>query len=224
MASRTDRGVSARANALGLRSGFSGPTLLRTLNGVAPDLRFTAASPIPQEFRVRRAVRRTYRYFDGGGRQDFELRTDAAALFVGAVDVRSFGRSVPAGSPLRRPVESVSVARVAGGSVVEVRARSFVWGMVRKIVAALREVEAGRLSIARLRGALDGTVRLSLPLAEPEPLVLWDVEYPFPWTISWRGPNRAQSEAVGREASRLWSRGQVLDALGGPAPPAPGRG
>jgi tRNA pseudouridine38-40 synthase len=217
-ASRTDRGVSARGNALALRATLPGAALLRALNGIDPDLFFTAATTIPDEFRVRHAVRRTYRYFDASPAQDLRRRTEAAALFAGDVDVRSFGRSIPAGAPAWRTVESVTVRSVTGGSVVEVRARSFVWGMVRKIIASLREVEAERLSAVRLRAALEGKVRLTLPMAEAEPLVLWEVEYPFPWTVYWRGPNRPQSGGALQRRAQLWTRTHVLDAL----PPADG--
>jgi tRNA pseudouridine38-40 synthase len=216
VASRTDRGVSARGNALAVRTTLPGPTLLRTLNGIHPDLFFPAARPIPDELRVRRAVRRIYRYFDASPRQELGRRAAAAALFVGHVDVRSFGRSVPAGEPAWRPIESVTVRRVEGGSVVEVRAPAFVWGMVRKIVAAVREVEADRLPLDRLRSAVEGRVRLMLPMAEPEPLVLWSVEYPLPWTVHWRGPNPPQSRTALRWRSELWTRAQVLEALQAP--------
>lgn len=218
VASRTDRGVSARANALTLRSPLPGPTLLRTLNGIDPNLFFTAARAIPDEFRVRRAVRRTYRYYETTPTRDESRRSEAAELFTGEVDVRSIGRAIPSRAPVLRPVESVTVFPVAGGTVVEVRAPAFVWGMVRKIVAALREVDAGRLSISRLRAALDGTERLTLPMAEPEPLVLWEVEYELPWTVHWRGPNRPQVVAAARRREGLWTRERVLDALTEPIP------
>ncbi|MGI0130359.1 MAG: tRNA pseudouridine synthase A [Thermoplasmata archaeon] len=213
VASRTDRGVSARANALAVRSPLPGATLLRTLNGIDPDLFFTATTPIPDEFRVRRAKRRTYRYFEATPTRDEARRAEAARLFFGEVDVRSLGRAIPAAVPTRRRVESVVVRTVPGGAEIEVRAPSFVWGMVRKIVAALREVDAGRLSVTRLGAALDGKVRLTLPVAEAEPLVLWEVEYELPWTIFWRGPNRAQRAARTRRAASLWTRAHLIDAL-----------
>jgi tRNA pseudouridine38-40 synthase len=213
VASRTDRGVSARANALALRSPLPGPTLLRALNGIDPDLFFTAAVPIPDEFRVRRAVRRTYRYFEAAPATDPVRRAEAAAFFAGVVDVRSLGRAIPGAEPALRAIESVEVRPLAEGSVIEVRAPSFVWGMVRKIVGALREVDAGRLSLPRLRAALAGTVRLTLPMAEPEPLVLWEVEYALPWTVIWRGPNRPQRAAAARRNAALWTRTRLLEAL-----------
>jgi tRNA pseudouridine38-40 synthase len=216
VASRTDRGVSARANALVLESRLPGPSLLRAMNGLHADLFFTATTPVPPEFRVRQALRRTYRYFDPTPSRNSTARSDAAGLFRGTVDVRSFGRGLPAGTPARRDIESVTLRSVGAGTLIQVRAPSFVWGMVRKIVGALREVDAGRLPIARLRSALEGDTRLTLPLAEPEPLLLWDVEYGFPWTHQWTGRNRIQTTTRERERAALWARAQLLDALADP--------
>ena len=97
--------------------------------------------------------------------------------------------------------------------MIEVRAPSFVWGMVRKIVAAFREVEAGRISLERLDAALEGRVRLTLPMAEPERLVLWEVEYAEPWDHHWAGPNRHQKQWERETEEGLWTRRGILGAL-----------
>jgi tRNA pseudouridine38-40 synthase len=213
VASRTDRGVSARANALTLDSGLDGTALLGALNGIAPEIWFTAVASVPPEFRARKATRRVYRYFDCGPIRSLADRAEAARLFSGEVDVRSFGRGLPRDRSSRRIIESVSVTEADGGTEVEVRAPSFVWGEVRKIVAALREVDAGRLTLPRLRRALAGAERLALPPAEPEPLVLWDVEHPIEWEVRWRGPNRHQSARRRSEHARQWSRLRVLACI-----------
>ena len=215
VASRTDRGVSARANALALWSGISGGPLLRRLNAISPELFFTAARPIPQDFRVRAAIRRVYRYFEPGPMPDLEGWRRAARLFQGRVDVRSFGRGLPGRSPQWRTVESVVVEPLGDGRLIEVRAPSFVWGMVRKIVGALREVERGRLPLSRLEAAIAGETRLTLPMAEPEGLVLWEVEYPVGWETPWGGPNRHQTSFARTTRDGLWRREEVLDALFG---------
>ena len=215
VASRTDRGVSARGNALEIQSSLGPSALLRALNGIAPDLFFTAVTEVPKEFRVRHALRRRYRYFDffPGARGD--RYREAAERFAGEIDVRSFGRGLASSTPVLRTVEAVNVVDAPDGLTIEVIAPSFVWGMVRKIVAALREVDAGRLSLARLGNALRGRERLTLPLAEPEPLVLWDVEYALPWVHRWNGPNRHQVRWRQVAQQAVLERGHVLRALGG---------
>ncbi len=200
-------------NVLLLRSVLSGATLLRQLNGIGKELSFTAAAPAPEGFRVRAARRRIYRYFQPGLENRLPVWQRAARLFAGTVDVRSLGRGLPASVPCWRTVEAVEVSAIEGGLRLEVRAPSFVWGMVRKIVGAIREHDAGRLPLPRLESTLRGSERITLPLAEPEGLVLWAVEYPFPWTILWRGPNRHQLAWAQREREAAWVRSHVRAVL-----------
>ncbi len=214
VASRTDRGVSAVGNALVLDSRLEGPSLLRQLNGVSPDIFCSAGTPVDASFRVRRAVRRVYRYFEPDRSADLSKWRDAADLLTGTLEVRSFGRGISAERPQWRTVEGVTVSPLPAGLVVEVRAPSFVWGMVRKMVGAMREHHRGHLPLGRLKQAVDGELRLTLPLAEPEPLVLWDVEFPLAWTVRWNGPNRHQLALGERERSRAWARSRVLESLG----------
>jgi len=213
VASRTDRGVSARANALALSTELPGTVLLRSLNGISTDLSFLAATPVPEDFRVRRAVRRVYHYFEPLREHNPDRWERAARIFSGTIDVRSFGRGLPTGAPVYRDVESVRVEPIEGGLLVKIRAPSFVWGMVRKIIASLREYDAGRVTLARLGGAVRGEIRLTLPMAEPDGLVLWDVEYPFPWTLSWKGPNRHQLGRIRSQLDSLWARSKVLAGI-----------
>ncbi|MCI4352142.1 MAG: hypothetical protein L3K14_01965 [Thermoplasmata archaeon] len=194
VASRTDRAVSARHNALTIRSALPAAALLRALNGIAPDIFFTALREVPEDFSVRAPTGRWYRYYEPAEGHHLARWKRAAAHLQGDVDVRSFGRGLPADRPAVRTIESVEVRRSGDGwFVVDLRAPSFVWGMVRKLVAALRRVEDGTLSLARLDEALRGDHRLTLPLAEPEGLVLWDVSYPARWSWEWVGPNRGQT-------------------------------
>jgi len=213
VASRTDRGVSAVGNALTLTSALRPTVLLRALNGTTPDLAFTAAAAVSEAFRVRAALRRTYRYFESDTDRDFRKWSSVGRRFSGRVDVRSFGRAIPSEAPVWRTVESVTVTPQPGGAVVEVRAPSFVWGMVRKIIGALREVDAGRISEDRLVAAIEGRVRLTLPMAEPERLVLWDVEFPVTWEYRWAGPNRHQTAWANKAQEGLWVRHGVTNAL-----------
>ncbi len=213
VASRTDRGVSALGNAVRLSSSLSAPTLLRALNGVSADLFATAAVEVPAAYRVRAARRRRYRYVEVDGASEVRRVQRAADVLVGEVDVRSFGRGIPSGRPMLREIESVRVEADSGGLRIEVVAPSFVWGMVRKLVSALREVRAGRLSVGRLEEAVRGRVRLTLPLAEPEGLVLCDVEYETPWTEWWPGPNRYQARWLESMETDLLRRRATLAAF-----------
>lgn len=225
VASRTDRGVSARANALALTSTLPAAALMRALNGIAPEIAFTAICEVPPEFSARAATGRWYRYFEPAEGHSMERWQAGAARFRGEIDVRSFGRDTPLERLTFRTIDSVRVHQSgARWLVVDIRAPSFVWGMVRKIIAALGKVDDGTLSLAALEAALRGERRLTLPLAPPEGLVLWNVRYPVQWFRTWGGPNRGQAryltglvrrarlrESIGRELLR-----QPVDGTGRP--------
>ena len=213
VASRTDRGVSAVGNALTLTSDLSGPKLLSALNGIDPSIYASATTEVPAGFRVRAAALREYRYLEPRALRDPDRIRSAVLAFRGRVDVRSFGRGIPSGAPVWRDVESVSVEGTSAGVLYAVRAPSFVWGMVRKLVGALREVDAGRLTLGRLTAAISGQERLTLPMAEPEPLVLWDVRYPVPWQHRWGGPNRHQQGDWQAARAQAALRQRVLGVL-----------
>lgn len=215
VASRTDRGVSARANVLALTSERPGGTVLRALNAIAPELYFRRAAEVSAAWSVRRARHREYRYFEASGGRDLAALRRSARLFSGRLDVRSLGRGLPGAGPVWRDVDWVRVHRSAGTLRLDVRAPSFVWGMVRKIVGALREVEAGRLTEAALREALAGERRLTLPMAEADPLVLWEVDLGLEFTVEAPRPTRGQRRRADEEGRAAAARSEVVRAVYG---------
>ncbi|EQD29140.1 tRNA pseudouridine synthase A, partial [mine drainage metagenome] len=167
-----------------------------------------------------RARRRRYRYYlDGDPDRAGRLRS-IAGLLGDRVDARSFGRGLGGSTPQFRPLSRIQVAQDGLDTWIEVEAHAFVWGMVRKIVTGICEVESGRRSPADLVRAARGEQRLTLALAPPEPLVLWEVEYDLPWTHFASGRTRHQEahlREVERQARLLPA---LLRALGsGPAEP-----
>ena len=215
VASRTDRGVSARANALALASRLDGPSLLRVLNGLVPDVFFSAAEPVAPECSPRRAELRRYRYFEpAGGRVETDWRR-LLAHFVGPVDTRSFGRAVPSEAPAPREVTEARVRRDGPWLVIDLAAPSFVWGMVRKIVSAVRATASGTLPEAHLVDAIAGRRRLTLPLAEPDRLVLWEVVYPFDFRVQSPGFSLRQRKFWEGERHRASAHAVILDRIVG---------
>jgi len=194
VASRTDRGVSARGNALAIRSPLPPRALLRALNGISPEIWFTHLRPLPDDQHPRTARARWYRYFVATPSAADDRWQATLALFEGAVDTRTFGRRIPAGRAAPRVVDRVQVDRAGACLVVDIVAEGFVWGMVRKIIGATQRVVEGHLEASALTAAIAGRRRLSVPLAPPEPLVLWEVEYADAWTEGPVRPNRNQVE------------------------------
>jgi tRNA pseudouridine38-40 synthase len=213
VASRTDAGVHARGNALALTCALDGPRLLRALNGIAPDVYFTRARAIGPQVSPRRASRRWYRYFEPMDGRSPDRWAEAASLFAGSIDARSFGRGIASSVPSLRPIESVTVTPGREVMAIDVRAPSFVWGMVRKIIAALRAFDRGERSRADLTAAISGERRVSLPLAEADRLVLWEVEYAEPWEFEGEGGLRHQRRAWRAATEGAAARRAVLGAL-----------
>jgi tRNA pseudouridine38-40 synthase len=213
VASRTDRGVSARGNALVLRSPLPPASLLRALNGASPGVWFTDLAKVPERFRVRSAIDRTYRYWERAARSVPAVWRDAARILTGPIDARSFGRGVPPQAPRFRRVTLVRPRIDLGWLVLEVRGRSFEWGMVRKLVAGIREVEAGRLPLAELRSAVRGRRRLTLPMAEPERLVLWEVRHGVRWTHHTLGPATRRDLALRAAEQAASARVAILPQI-----------
>jgi tRNA pseudouridine38-40 synthase len=220
VASRTDRGVHARGNAVVIPSPVGGPALLRALNGLAPDLFFTRLRAVDADFRPRSAEHRTYRYFEPREGHDIDRWRTTAQLLAGRLDVRSLGRGLPPDRPTIRDVDSVRVGTEGVWMVIEVQARSFVWGMVRKMVAALRAVESGTVTEHQLATALKGRGRLALPLAEGDRLILWDVTYPDEWPAGdARFTIRQERYWESLRTAAAW-RAELVDRLD----PTPGKG
>ena len=223
VASRTDRGVSARANALALHSALPAPALLRALNGLAPEIFFTAAAEVDERFRPRAARSRTYRYFEGAPVGPLAEYRRVASAVPGSIDVRSFGRGLASDRPVVRAIDRFDVRREGSGLRLDIEAPSFVWGMVRKLVAAVRDVVRGELPEPSFRAALRGERRLTLPMAEPEPLVLWEVSYDLRWTHRIDRWGDRQRAYLARERLAAGTRERLLDVLSEASPERPMR-
>jgi tRNA pseudouridine(38-40) synthase len=197
-----------------LSSDLPGPSLLRALNGIAPEIWFLAAAPVDERFVVRHAQERRYRYFEPRAGTDPDRWRAAASWFVGEHDVRAFSRRFASGPPLRRRIDAITVRTEGRWLVVELRAPSFVWGMVRKIIAALRAFDRGARTERELREALEGRRPLTLPLAEPERLVLWNVEHGIRLPVRAEGPGRRPRAWRLAEAERAELRARLYRSHG----------
>jgi len=205
-AGRTDRGVHAigQVVSLDLSSAVDLPALHRSLLKLCgPEIAVREVEVVAPDFDARFSAKsRTYRY-TVLNRQvpdpllaratwhvptplDLKLLTLACDPFIGEHDFSAFCRrpKVPAGD---EPVSLVRRVRRAGwvdlGDGVlrfEVTATAFCHQMVRSIVGSMVMVGAGG---SRVRaGDLSGILRLgdrsrAAPIAPPEGLCLWHVEY-----------------------------------------------
>jgi tRNA pseudouridine38-40 synthase len=177
-ASRTDRGVSAIGNVVAFDTSFAGQGIVGAFNSRAKDVWAWAIAEVPMSFHPRHAIERWYRYTVLADVSAEAIR-QAAILFVGTHDFRAFCAE-PVSGPLT--IERMDVGQTEDAIVIDVRARSFRRGMVRRMVAAILAVARGIASSSDLRRALDGA-KQDFGSVPPEPLVLVDVRYEFPFRI-----------------------------------------
>ncbi len=205
-AGRTDAGVHALGQVAHFKtqSQMTATQFQRACNALlTPEIRVVAAAEVTSDFHSRwYALAKTYRYriYRAPVVPPSEWRyvlaypyplneaamREAAHLFVGTHDFASFAASTGSEEDDRerttvREIFSSEVARTSGGDelVFEVRGRSFLRFMVRKMVGTLLEVGRGRLQpagILRLYDLLDRSQ--SGPTAPPQGLVMVGVEYP----------------------------------------------
>ena len=180
-ASRTDRGVHALGNVIAFDTTLAGEKVARALNALDPRVFCFGFAEVPRDFQPRDARERWYRYLLPGGGHDLAKWRSHAKLFVGEHDFASFSRPDTAQRSTRRRVISLTVTPHGDLWHLDLRGTAFLWGQVRKTVAALEMLEEGRLTPTLVGQALAGRVRLTLPLAPPQRLILMEVAYSFPF-------------------------------------------
>ena len=169
-AGRTDAGVHATGQVIAFTyaGALSAAALTEALNGtLPPDIAVRDVRRAAARFQPRYAARyREYRYTVWNGprsplrertalrvrnRLDTEAMTRAATAFEGRHDFSPFGGADP--QPIRT-VHAVRVRRTGDLVTIDVRADAFLRGMVRRMVAALLAVGAGKVREADVAAAL----------------------------------------------------------------------
>ncbi len=176
-ASRTDRGVSALGNVIAFDTPLPPAAALGAFNGKAHGVWAWGCASVPDTFHPRHAEERWYRYHLLE-RLPVDLLSRAAALFPGEHDFRWFTSDPPTGPYALRAVD---VGQDEDLAVIDVRARSFRRGMVRRVVAAIVGHARGEVPLAEIRAALEGE-RHDFGMLPAEGLVLMGVRYPFTFT------------------------------------------
>jgi len=202
-AGRTDAGV----HAVGQAVAFQVPEALdigkatRGINALLPaGIAVTAMGKVTDDFDPRRnAVCREYRYFILNRESPSPLLEEFTYHFAGEVDRSRMERAcalVPGErdfSAFRAKSEQESrVTELFGCGLIEdipglicmvVRARSFLYRMVRIMGGAVLDVGMGRMGLREFSAHLEGGDN---PCAVPLPargLFLWNVEYPGGWLV-----------------------------------------
>jgi tRNA pseudouridine38-40 synthase len=193
---RTDSGVHALLQVahLDLQSTLKPTALQHALNDALPaDINILSIEVVPKRFHARHgALGRSYLYQIARRRTafakayvwwvkdelDFARMQEAARLFVGMNDFRSFTADDPEETSTRVLVEGVELLEEGALILVRIRGSHFVWKMVRRMVGVLVEVGRGGLSARDVQGFLkqDSGVPATLT-APPSGLFLERVFY-----------------------------------------------
>ena len=172
--SRTDRGVNALGNAITFHSDIPGDILLKALNSVSTSVFYMSYCEVGEDFNVRHASSRSYRYMLPKAGLDVGLVERCAELFVGTHDFIRFCR--PDGKGTVLTINSVTVRESGDVLLIDFNARYFLWNMIRRIVAAMQAVGCGNSTLDDVRRALDGE-DMTFGIARPDALTLLDVAY-----------------------------------------------
>ncbi|MFT3711215.1 MAG: tRNA pseudouridine(38-40) synthase TruA [Archangium sp.] len=192
VAGRTDRGVSARMQVLSSRvhTGTSLDEMRDALNAALPDdIRIERIKPAKDKFHAAwSATGKVYRYQlgDDVSLEALEQVRAFAPSFVGTRTFKPF--HFKTSEARKRTIEAVTLT----GRTLEFRGDAFARHMVRMLTGALLAVARGRVSREVFTAALEEDRFFHCPVAEPEPLTLWEVLYPAdvdPFTATERAEN-----------------------------------
>ena len=178
LAGRTDRGVHALGNVVSFNT--ENDPIINQINDLLPqDIRILGSSRVPPGFKARYAYKRHYRYVLCREVKDawaVGKMQEAAHLMEGTHNYGNFSRRSER-NPLRT-VDSVQITPHGQVYLVDVVGESFLWNMVRKMVAVLLSVGKGELEVEDVQRFLDPSQPAAITPLAPESLILMDVSYP----------------------------------------------
>lgn len=199
---RTDAGVHARGQAVGVRvpEKWTAPAMRRALNGILPrDIWVASSHEMRDDFHARySATSRRYSYYvgtDGGAHSPFRRGTEwamdkpfdralldaASQRITGEHCFRAFAvrNTAPETDDHRCHIREARWIDRPGGLVLEIESNRFLHHMVRFLAATMMDVATGRRPLAELDALLvaDTNDDVSAP-APPHALFLDRVAYP----------------------------------------------
>ena len=174
--SRTDKGVNALGNTIAFYTIFDdNRTMLKALNAVGKDIFFVSACDVDDDFNVRYASSRIYRYILPKEGMDLGLARECADIFLGEHDFARFCK--PDNKPTVANIERIDITEKDDTIVLEYEARFFLWNMIRRISSAIQSVAKGIRSMDDVRRALDDLQEIQFGMSRPDALTLVDVRY-----------------------------------------------
>ena len=182
---RTDAGVHAMAQVAHLEVYTTLPpeTLRRRINDTLPsDINVLQVEKVRHKFHARHdAVARSYIYQISRRRTafakpfvwwvkeelDVERMREAASVFVGHHDFRSFSDDDPEEKSTEVAVETLELYEDGDLILVHIEGSHFIWKMVRRIVGVLVEVGRGGMTVDEAAALLTQASDVPAPLTAP---------------------------------------------------------
>ena len=193
---RTDAGVHALRQVahLEVKTKLPPEIIRMKLNDeMPPDINILGVEKAPQNFHARHdAVYRSYVYQISRRRTafgkkyvwwikdklDIEKMKQAAELFIGMKDFKSFTDDDPEEKSTRVKVEEIQIKESGDLILIRITGSHFIWKMVRRVVGVIAEVGRGKLTIGKVEEYIktksDEPAKLTAP---PSGLFLEHVYY-----------------------------------------------
>ncbi len=173
--SRTDKGVNALGNVIAFHSDMDDLRVLtKALNSVSDGVFYRSYCEVEDDFNVRHASRRIYRYVLDPCGLDMDKAKECCRMFEGEHDFARFCRYD--GKPTTLTLNRVDLLEEDGLPVLEFQARYYLWNMIRRISSAVERVGKGKATIGDVKEALDGK-DVSFGVGRADALTLMDVQY-----------------------------------------------
>jgi len=181
-ASRTDKGVSAIGNVIAIDTDFRKNEMTQALNAQLEDVWFYGLAEVKEDFNPRYAKKGWYRYYLLDKGIDQNKIEKIAEIFVGKHDFSNFARLEEGKNP-ERIIDFIKISKEKEFIILDFRANSFLWNMVRRIVKAIIDTSCDKLSRDDIVKALKGEEKVDFDIASPDSLILMDVSYDFQFEI-----------------------------------------
>jgi len=203
--SRTDKGVSALGNVISFDSSFRKDGIVGAANAYLKDIWFWGIASVPDDFNPRFPVERWYRYHLPKDCNIQKIRK-GAKLFLGEHDFKSFTKEK---ERTIKTINSIRVKKAEDFVLIDFKAQSFLWNMLRRIIFCLQKLEAGEMEEEDIKDALRGNKK-DFGSADPGPLVLMDVAYGFDFEKRMGGEVK---EILAKQRRGLQQRSKFFDYL-----------
>ncbi|SCO66408.1 tRNA pseudouridine synthase, putative [Plasmodium vivax] len=164
--SRTDKGVSARMNALTIRLKIRHPHMalqdlqrvyVKEINKKLKHMQVIDMRSVPNFFDARlNCIHRTYLYFFMDKNYNFELMKEGCKLFLGEHDFSNFCKKRKNSTCFRRTILKFEVRRMDKKfHYFKIKGTSFLYNQIRHMVAALFQLGTGNLEVEDLANMLN---------------------------------------------------------------------